>query len=453
MYTILGAGLAGLSTAHHLQQKGIAFRIFEAKAHGGGHVHSEERDGFIWDEGPHVSFTKYAYVREYFAANCNQAYQEFAPVPSNYASGNWIPHPAQANMYAVPEALREACIADVKVARSRQPKNFIANNYQEWIDYAFGETFAEKFAGVYTRKYWTTDPENLTTDWIGKRIYFPELSDMTDSASGPLEKQTHYISSVRYPQEGGYYSYIRDVESQLNITYNHKLTAISFERKEIIFEHGAHISFDKLISTLPLPLLIGCSDAPLPVKAAAKQLRCSSVLIINVVANHPAKVDAHWIYVYDEAFYSTRINFTELLSASNGITGQTGIQVEVYFSDYHPVNHQVEMIEKEVIRELIIMGLIADQESVSSYHSKWVDWANVIFDILRKEAQETVFKWLATQGLAREDDDLEPMTEWDTKPIWQPGSLMLAGRFAQWKYYWTDDCVMRARYIADNLEK
>jgi hypothetical protein len=43
------------------------------------------------------------------------------------------------------------------------------------------------------------------------------------------------------------------------------------------------------------------------------------------------------------------------------------------------------------------------------------------------------------------------MTDWDTKPEKPLGNIILAGRFAQWKYYWTDDCVMRGKYIADNI--
>ena len=59
MYTILGAGLSGLSVADHLNKQGISFRLYESKSHGGGHIYSEKINGFIWDEGPHVSFTKY----------------------------------------------------------------------------------------------------------------------------------------------------------------------------------------------------------------------------------------------------------------------------------------------------------------------------------------------------------------------------------------------------------
>ncbi len=60
----------------------------------------------------------------------------------------------------------------------------------------------------------------------------------------------------------------------------------------------------------------------------------------------------------------------------------------------------------------------------------------------------TIFRWLEPFGLVREADDLEPARDWATPADATAGSLMLAGRFAQWKYFWTDDCVLRGRQLA-----
>jgi protoporphyrinogen oxidase len=453
MYTILGAGLSGLSAADHLAKKKLPFQIFESKAHGGGHIYSEQVDGFTWDEGPHVSFTKYNYVKEYFAENCNQEFLEYSTNPTNFYKGNWIPHPAQSHMYAVPEPLRSESITAVHQIRNQFPEDYVASNYQDWIDYAFGKVFAENFPKVYTDKYWTTVPANLTTDWIGNRIYFPEIADMISSAHSELTKQTHYISKVRYPKSGGFYSYINKIERKLPVFYNKNLNYISFDKKEITFNDGEIVWYDKLISTIPLPLLIANSDAPDTIKQYATELHCSQVLIFNVVVNHPAPIENHWIYVYDKNFYSTRINFTNLLASNNGVAGKCGIQVEVYFSAYRTKVDSTAHIENAVIKELIQMQLIKSEDDVHSYHSKWIDWANVIFDLPRRNAQNQVLNFLETKGLKREDDDLEPMTDWDAKlnhnePL---GDIILAGRFAQWKYYWTDDCVMRGLYIGNNV--
>jgi protoporphyrinogen oxidase len=455
MYTILGAGLAGLAVADHLRKKGISFSIYEAKAHGGGHIHSEQVDGFTWDEGPHVSFTKSQYVKQYFAENLDHRYLEFETTPANYYKGNWIPHPAQSNMYAVPEPLRTESINDLKKVRENLPKDYVATNYEEWLNYAFGETFKKSFPEAYTEKYWTTLPENLTTDWIGKRVYFPDVDDMVHSANGPLQKQTHYLTQFRYPETGGFYSYIKKVEESLRVNYNKKLEYLSFENKELHFLGGEKVNYEKLVSTLPLPQLIVNSDAPAAIKTQAKKLKCSQVLIVNVVVDHPAPIPYQWIYVYDKEMYSTRVNFTESLSPNNGEAGKSGIQVEVYFSDYRPLTKTIEHIEQKVLDELVTMKLAVSRDSILTHHSKWINWANVIFDLQRTEAQNAVFSWLETKGMVRESDDLEPMTDWDkklttTSPL---GDIILAGRFAQWKYYWTDDCVLRGLFISKANEK
>ena len=97
------------------------------------------------------------------------------------------------------------------------------------------------------------------------------------------------------------------------------------------------------------------------------------------------------------------------------------------------------------------MGLInqnlLENFSDIKYHTKWVPWANIIFDHYREEALDTILDWLTEYGLVREKDDLEPTTNWNEYNIHNVGQLVLAGRFGQWKYYWTDDCVLRGLKI------
>ena len=450
MYIILGAGLSGLTIADHLKKKGIPFKIFEGKSHGGGHIYSEQSDGFTWDEGPHVSFAKSDYVKNYFADNCSDKFLEYPTNPSNYYKGNWIPHPAQSHLYAIPEALRTQTLQEIKRVREHQPENYIPANYDQWLQHAFGSAFTTAFPESYTIKYWTTEPANLSTDWIGKRIYFPDVEDMIKSADGPLNKQTHYINKVRYPQTGGFYSFIKSVEASLPIQYNKKLSYISFDKKELQFEDGEIVNYEKLVSTIPLTKMINNSDAPAGIKAQSQKLKCSQLLLVNVIVSHPAPIPNQWIYVYDTNMYSTRISFTNLLSPQNGVEGKAGIQVEVYFSDYRKPAEPIEEIAEKILLELVEMKLVTSKDAIESHHLKWVDFANVIFDNERRQAQEEVLHWLSTKGMARETDDLEPMTNWEEKmEIHQPlGNIILAGRFAQWKYYWTDDCVLRAQFIS-----
>ncbi|REL24184.1 hypothetical protein DYD21_19585 [Rhodohalobacter sp. SW132] len=448
---ILGAGLTGLSTSYHIGHDRCV--LLEKKKKAYGHIQSEEIDGFTWDEGPHLSFTKYDYVKELFEKSVEGNFLEYEVKTANYYKGHWIPHPAQTNLFAVPEKLREECLADFRKQRKKDRES-APKNYDEWLKYAYGDTFAETFPSAYTEKYWTIEPEKLDTDWVGKRMYYPSVDDVENGAKGPLPEETHYIKKIRYPESGGYQSYGQIFKNGANIEYGSEVTAISFKEKKITLNDSKTLHYDTLINTLPLDYLISISDAPGEVKKAAQKLLCTSVLLVNVAADHPTARPENWFYVYDKDKFSTRINCTEKLSPNNAPDGKTGVQVEVYFSDEKPMNEPVDEIADKVVEELVEMGFVHSKEDVIYTHKKFIKWANVTFDLNRKEAHHKILSWLEKYGLKREADDLEPTTDWDAKLETvqkNNAELLLAGRFGQWKYYWTDDCVLRGKYIAESL--
>jgi phytoene dehydrogenase-like protein len=56
---IVGAGLAGLTCAKVLIERGVEVAVFEASDGVGGRVRTDERDGFLLDRGFQVYFTSY----------------------------------------------------------------------------------------------------------------------------------------------------------------------------------------------------------------------------------------------------------------------------------------------------------------------------------------------------------------------------------------------------------
>lgn len=75
---------------------------------------------------------------------------------------------------------------------------------------AYGETFAREFPERYTVKYHTTASRNLTTDWIGPRMYQPSLKEVLRGALAPAAPNVHYITGFRYPMQGGFVEYLRE---------------------------------------------------------------------------------------------------------------------------------------------------------------------------------------------------------------------------------------------------
>lgn len=456
MILILGAGLAGLSTSYHIGHDKCM--LLERQERPFGHIRSEHRGGFTWDQGPHVSFTKHEYVKQLFARSVGGRFETIEVQVGNYYQGHWIAHPAQTSLHQVPEPLRSACLESFLSTRG-QAFGASVVNYQEWLESAFGPVFGNTFPSVYTKKYWTLPATALTTNWIGGRILYPEVEDVKAGAVGALGRPMHYISRVRYPEKGGYESFAKALHAGSNVRYGAEVVSIDLHRRTVWLADGSHVVYDQLVNTLPLPVFVNaCVGVPVSVVDAARQLTCTQLLLVNVAAPHPTLRPEHWIYVYDEDKLTTRINCTEKLSPHNAPEGWSGVQAEVYFSRHLPLPMAPEQVGAQVERELIKMGLVDPSRypvGVSSHrHLKYVPWANVVFDHATAPALQTIWQWMENFGLARDVDDLHPLTDWTNPSYTLAGgaSIFMAGRFGQWKYFWTDDCVLRGKRIAEALQ-
>jgi phytoene dehydrogenase-like protein len=62
---VIGAGLAGLTCAKVLRERGVEVAVFEASDGVGGRVRTDQRDGFLLDRGFQVYFTSYPVARRH----------------------------------------------------------------------------------------------------------------------------------------------------------------------------------------------------------------------------------------------------------------------------------------------------------------------------------------------------------------------------------------------------
>ena len=68
--------MAGFGAAHRLHQEGIAPVMYDKNAYYGGHTMSfRYESGFLFDVGPHISFTKDTRIQELFADSVGGRYE------------------------------------------------------------------------------------------------------------------------------------------------------------------------------------------------------------------------------------------------------------------------------------------------------------------------------------------------------------------------------------------
>ncbi len=453
MNLILGAGLAGLSVSWHLGHHDCL--LLERSDVIGGHARSVVRDGFTLDHGPHVSFTRHAYVRDLFAENVDGSYHEFPIAVANFHRCRLVDHPAQVHLWQLPEPLRTACAADMRAAaavRAADGGGSPPKDYAEWLRRSFGRTFAEALPAAYTRKYWTVEPAALSTDWLGPRMHTPSPDEIEAALVPGSRNEGYYITAGRYPQSGGYQRFFERFADGARIRHAATVTGIDLVARRVTVVDGDSFMYDRLVSTLPLPEFVGLvPDAPAAVRAAARALDCTELLLVDVFAPKVMESDYRWFYVYDEDKLATRIHCVESLAPANAPAGMTGVQVEVYSSRHRPAAESPATVAARVAEELVELGFVAAADLRAGRVTvgwRMCPYANVMFTHPRRDALDTIYGWLEEHGLARETDDLAPATDWTANPPAPRGSVVMAGRFAQWKYFWTDDCVLRGRQIA-----
>ncbi len=94
---IIGAGLAGLAASDALAAAGQEVEVFEANPYWGGRTHSIDENGFVFDQGPHVSFTTNQAVQDVFTRGAGSSrrilspHHECLPRTLDYPSGSMPP--------------------------------------------------------------------------------------------------------------------------------------------------------------------------------------------------------------------------------------------------------------------------------------------------------------------------------------------------------------------------
>lgn len=411
---VLGAGLAGLAAAERLRENGQPVLVLEARSQIGGHASSINRAGFTFDEGPHVLFSQDEEVVAALTRYTGAEETRDARI-LNFFEGGWIPHPVQCNLVAVPPEIAAACVLDFLDA----PAIDAPQNYADWCYAALGRRISETFTFPYTRKYWGTEPQDLSTEWVGERVYRPSVEEVV---KGALVARTasaqHYITQFRYPSFDGFGAFARSFELAGVLELQSTVASIDHQRNTITLSTGRTLRYDSLISTMPLPALVDIiDDVPHVVTAAARRLIATSVVLVDLSLRTPPRTDAHWFYAYDKDLPFARCSMPHLLSPSTVPQGCGSIQAEVYYSSSKPLVGSLEDLRTSVINGLIATGLITAHDILAA-DVRVVKFANVIFDHHRRESVEIVRNWLG--GVA---------------------GVLLAGRYGLWEYLWSDGAV------------
>jgi protoporphyrinogen oxidase len=418
---ILGAGISGISASFHARKMGIEAVIYEANGRAGGLLDNFTVEGFRFDNAVHLSFASEPEVRAIFDTT---PYFSHPAVSWCWDDGAWLKHPVQNNMFSLSSDERVRLIAGLIDRPDIEIKN-----YRDWLIYQFGAPIATRWHLPYTEKYWTVPAEELGTAWIGNRVRRADVREVLQGAFAPETPNHYYAAEMRYPKHGGYRAFIEPLLIDTDVRSNHRATEICLAKRLIRFANSERVSFKKLISTLPLPILISIIDeVPVEVRDAAATLFATSVDLISV-GFHNANVQPHlWFYIYDKDILAARAYSPSIKSPDNAPANRSSLQFEIYSSPRKPQSHSPEEMKANTMMALKRMDLVKSEDEVLFMHHKQLPWGNVVFDIGMEERRDLVLNWLEQVG------------------------IMTAGRFGEWAYLWSNQAFMSGLKAAQQLQ-
>ena len=241
----------------------------------------------------------------------------------------------------------------------------------------------------------------------------------------PHTSHNYYISEIRYPRKSGFKSFLNQMIPKCTIRLNKKIVEIDPCLRKIFFKDGSHTYYEYLISSLPLPELIGMiKDVPASVKTAADKLLVTSVHLVSLGFRHPDIPPYQWFYIYDEEILPVRAYSPGHKSPDNVPHGCSSLQFEIYSSKKNPLDCSPAHLIEHVITKGQEMDLFTAGDIVVADYRK-VPYGNVVFekDMLRN--RDEVHHYLNQRG------------------------IRYIGRFGEWDYLWSDQSLLSGKKISD----
>ena len=406
---ILGAGVAGIGAAYALGKIAV---IFEEDDTWGGLCGNFEVNGFRFDKAVHLSFVNEEIVKSIFY---KIPYYEHLPESKNYVDGYWVRHPVQNNCCTLPIEER---IKIIKSFINRSNDNKTPENYKEWLIYQYGKYFSETYPERYTRKYWANDAEMLSTLWCGNRLYQPTIEEVLRGSFTDKTPNTYYAKKMFYPQKGGYKSFLSNIINKCNILYNKKVISIDTEKKELIFSDNTKYYYNKLISTIPLPILVHIiKNVPENVIEASNELEATQLTLVSIGFNKSIVFPSLWFYVYDEEIPFARAYSPSMKSPDNAPKDKSSLQCEIYSSKNMPIYFSNNELKEKIINTLEKMK-IAKKNDIELIDIRQINYGNVIFYKGMENKRKVCLDYIKDKN------------------------IISAGRFGEWDYLWSGQAFM-----------
>jgi len=423
---IIGAGLTGLSAAYHLEKKGFTdFIIVEKEKVPGGLCRSIKQDGFTFDYTGHLLHSSDAYFSSFLGDIMrDEQLNRIQRHSSIYSHDTYTPYPYQINLHGLPVKTVVECIEGYVHRKKsiRKPKSFA-----EWVLKFFGQGFGKSFFFPYQSKLLCYDPKKLAASWTGRFVPQTSLKQLLTGALAPQDAEIGYNASFLYPRNG-----IQRVIDKLSDTIKKsvaiKKTVVEIDLKQKIvrFEDGDSQSFDIIINTMPLDMLLRTIRDRVTTRFnnAPKNLVCTSVACLNLGVAQSIGGDKHWIYYPERQYPFYRLGFYHNFSTALAPSSCSSMYVEC---SYRKISERTVRRMIGAARSQVKQLFNITDNQIITENIVTIPHAYVVYDFWRERNLNPLLKDLERHG------------------------IYSIGRYGAWKYSSMQESVLDGKRVAETI--
>lgn len=425
---ILGAGLAGLSAAWHLQRKGSECLIFEKESEVGGLCRSKNINGFTFDYDGHLLHFKHSYAFNLIKDLLGDNLAEHKRRAWIYSYDRYTPYPFQANLYGLPKSVVQDCLLGfIKIYNNGRKKTNNNHSFYDWIMRTFGRGIARHFMLPYNTKFWTLPPQKLTCDWLDGFIPVPDLTQIIEGTIEESQRSFGYSARFWYPKKGGISQVSLALANQIKNIYTHcQIAEINLRQKEIRTVSGNKEKFDYLISTIPLPELSHLiRGLPHKIQSAFGKLRWNSIFNLNLGVDNKDYDGKHWVYFPQKETCFFRVGFFHNFSSHLAPLDKSSLYVEVAYSQTWPIDKNNIILR--IKGDLKKVGILKQENRVYTEDINDIKYGYPIYDKNYRESRAKITECLLMNN------------------------IIPCGRYGSWRYISMEEAILEGKLAAERI--
>ena len=425
---IVGAGASGLSLALLLDDQVV---VYERESRAGGHCSTTTRDGWTFDQGPHIMFSRDADVLSFMVESLGSNVHLGHRRNRVFLGGTLVKYPLENDLASLPVALRSACLVPYLFNEHQEWRDH-PTNLDEWFVGNFGSGMTDLYFRPYNEKVWNVSLSELSMSWAD-RIPLPPAEDVVNGALGVETEGYLHQLNFHYPLVGGYEAITQAWTDRLSPDTLRldqqvdRLMAVDGE-VEVSTKFGVD-RFDRVVWTAPIPgLLSVVSPVPDEVRRAIDSLRFNPIVIVTLGFRGSDPNEFTAVYFPDPDFLPNRVSAPSVFSPNNAPPGCFSLQAEITFA---PGTDYLSGTDDDLIAHVLdgirAAGLAHMNNEVVFADVQRIEYGYVVYTVGYEETVEVIRAW--AEGLG----------------------IHLHGRFGAFEYVNVDGCVVKSRQLASDL--